>query len=69
MPAVSEAQRRKLNAKFGHAWVKRHGFDNKGPLPERVGEAPKRKRKKRGPGRHDMKGQIQAEAKRARKLH
>lgn len=36
MPAKSEAQRRALNAKFGHAWVKRHHFDNKGPLPERV---------------------------------
>lgn len=37
MPAKSEAQRRLLNARFGHAWVKRHHFDNKGPLPERVG--------------------------------
>jgi len=35
MPAVSEAQRRLLNAKFGHAWTKRHHFDNKGKLPER----------------------------------
>lgn len=29
MPAVSQAQREYLNAKFGHAWVVRHGFDNK----------------------------------------
>lgn len=36
MPAKSEAQRRYLNMKFGHAWVKRHHFDNKGPLPEHV---------------------------------
>jgi len=36
MPAVSQAQRELLNAKFGHAWVKRHHFDNKGPLPERI---------------------------------
>lgn len=36
MPAESEAQRRFLNAKFGHAWVKEHHFDNKGSLPERV---------------------------------
>lgn len=33
MPAVSEAQRRLLNARFGHAWVKEHHFDNKGKLP------------------------------------
>jgi hypothetical protein len=33
MPAVSQAQRAYLNAKFGHAWVKKHGFDNKGRLP------------------------------------
>lgn len=36
MPAKSEAQRRLLNAKFGHAWVKRHHFDNKGKLPQHV---------------------------------
>lgn len=35
-PAVSEAQRRYLNASFGHAWVKEHGLDNRGKLPERV---------------------------------
>jgi hypothetical protein len=43
MPAVSEAQRRLLNAKFGHAWVRRHHFDNKGPLPYHVGETGTRK--------------------------
>lgn len=43
MPAVSEAQRRYLNAKFGHGWVVQHGFDNEGKLPEYVN----RKRKKR----------------------
>lgn len=36
MPAVSQAQRAYLNMKFGHAWVKRHHFDNKGTLPEHV---------------------------------
>jgi hypothetical protein len=36
-PAVSESQRRYLNWEFGHDWVKEHGFDNKGPLPETVG--------------------------------
>ncbi len=28
MPATSKAQSRALNAKFGHAWVKAHHFDN-----------------------------------------
>ena len=36
VPARSEAQRALLNARFGHAWVKRHGFANKGPLPKYV---------------------------------
>lgn len=36
MPAKSEAQRRLLNAKFGHAWVQAHHFDNTGKLPEHV---------------------------------
>lgn len=35
MPARSQAQRAYLNSKFGHAWVKKHGFDNKGKLPAR----------------------------------
>ena len=33
MPAVSENQRRYLNATKGHAWVKKHHFDNRGKLP------------------------------------
>jgi hypothetical protein len=36
MPAKSQAQRALLNAKFGHAWVRRHHFDNKGKLPAKV---------------------------------
>lgn len=36
MPAKSQAQRAYLNMKFGHAWVKEHGFDNKGKLPKHV---------------------------------
>ena len=36
MPAKSEAQRKMLNAKFGHAWVKKHHFDNKGKLPKKM---------------------------------
>jgi hypothetical protein len=39
MPAKSEAQRRFLNAEFGHDWVKENHFDNEGPLPETVGES------------------------------
>lgn len=42
MPAESEAQRRLLYAKFGSAWVHKHGFANKGKLPEHV------KKKKHG---------------------
>jgi hypothetical protein len=49
MPARSQAQRELLNARFGHDWVKRHHFDNKGKLPER---APKRKGKKSS--RHEL---------------
>lgn len=36
MPAVSQAQRAKLYATKGEAWVKKHHFDNKGKLPEHV---------------------------------
>jgi hypothetical protein len=36
MPAKSEKQRRYLNWKFGHQWVKQHHFDNKGKLPQYV---------------------------------
>lgn len=43
MPAKSQAQRAYLNSKFGHAWAKEHGFDNKGKLPAHV----KKKTKKR----------------------
>ncbi len=46
MPAKSQAQRKLLNAKFGHAWVKKHHFDNKGKLPARV--KGKRGRNQRG---------------------
>lgn len=48
MPSVSKAQSKKLNAKFGHAWVKAHGYDNstKG-LPEHV----RKKKTKKRPAR------------------
>lgn len=45
MPAKSQAQRKMLNARFGHAWVKAHHFDNKGKLPARVGGKKKSKSK------------------------
>jgi hypothetical protein len=53
MPAKSEAQRRFLNARFGHSWVKKHHFDNKGQLPQHASkgaarrEALRRMRKKK----------------------
>jgi hypothetical protein len=50
MPAVSQAQRAKLNAKFGHAWVVKHHFDNTGPLPEHAHKAKKKKRNAHGIG-------------------
>jgi hypothetical protein len=43
MPAKSDAQRRYLNAHFGHAWMKAHHYDNPGKLPTHV-----KKRKARG---------------------
>jgi hypothetical protein len=49
MPAKSEAERRYLNLKFGHDWVKKHGFDNKGPLPDHIKRVAKHKmRNQRG---------------------
>jgi hypothetical protein len=51
MPAKSEAQRRLLNARFGHAWVRRHHFDNSGALPDYVGGRRKPKTKATGGGR------------------
>ena len=47
MPARSQAQRALLNAKFGHAWVKAHGFDNKGKLPKHVAKKKKAKKRKK----------------------
>jgi hypothetical protein len=52
MPARSQAQRGYLASHFGADWMRRHGFDNKGKLPQHVGkqdarkEALKRMRKK-----------------------
>jgi ribosomal protein S13 len=58
MPAKSEAQRRKLYATFGAAWVKKHGFDNKGKLPARVRPKVKKKaksKKRKEPDADDKK--------------
>jgi hypothetical protein len=46
MPAKSQAQRGYLAAHFGVAWMKKHGFANKGKLPARV--RPKAKKRKKG---------------------
>lgn len=46
MPAKSQAQRGYLAAHFGADWMRRHHFDNTGPLPKRV-RSKKRKRTKR----------------------
>lgn len=35
VPAVSEAQRKLIYARFGKAWAKKHHFNNKGKLPLR----------------------------------
>jgi len=42
MPAKSQAQRAYLNMKFGHDWVVRHHFNNKGKLPAHVGKKAKK---------------------------
>ncbi len=47
MPAKSDAQRRYLNAKFGHEWVKAHHFDTKGDLPAYASHPKKGKRVRR----------------------
>lgn len=46
MPAKSEKQRKFLNWKFGHKWVKKHHFDNEGDLPEYADEKEPTKKKK-----------------------
>ncbi len=51
MPAKSQAQRKLLNAKFGHAWVKKHHYDNAGPLPKKLKPKGKKTVKKRGRGK------------------
>jgi hypothetical protein len=36
VPAKSQAQRGYLASHFGAAWMRKHHFDNEGPLPEHV---------------------------------
>jgi hypothetical protein len=52
MPAVSQAQRAYLNMKFGHKWVKEHGFDNRGKLPAHVAKKSKKSKSKMHRGMH-----------------
>jgi hypothetical protein len=47
MPARSQAQRKYLAAKFGIAWMRQHGFDNKGKLPARVKKKAGKRKKTR----------------------
>jgi len=51
MPVRSQAQRAYLNMRFGHAWVKRHHFDQKGKLPYHVATRRKRRAAKKALGR------------------
>ena len=51
MPAKSQAERAYLNMRFGHDWVKKHHFDNKGKLPEHVKSKPAAKSKGKSNGR------------------
>jgi len=44
MPAKSQAQRAYLAIHFGAAWMRAHGYANKGKLPERVAKAKTKKR-------------------------
>ena len=47
MPARSQKQRAYLNWHFGHAWVKRHHFDNTGHLPIYAKKKKSKKRRKK----------------------
>lgn len=47
MPAKSQAQRGFLASTKGPAWMKKHGFDNKGKLPYKVGKKKKPAAKKK----------------------
>lgn len=45
MPAKSQAQRRWAYANKGKAWATRHHFNNKGPLPAKVGKSKGKKKR------------------------
>lgn len=62
MPAKSQAQRAYLYAKFGAAWAKKHGFDNPGKLPARVG-------KKKAAGKKIKKAKPKTAARRGKARH
>lgn len=70
MPAKSQAQRALLNARFGHAWVKVHGFDNAGKLPAHVkkkGKAVKKKKPATTKGKRKLPKRGQRTAKNRKK--
>lgn len=50
MPALSQAQRRFIYAKFGKAFAKKHHFNNEGKLPPRVSTTKKRRTGMAAPG-------------------
>ena len=56
-PARSQAQRSYLAVHKGPAWMREHGFANKGDLPAR---APKRKGRKQTRARQKLIAQFQA---------
>lgn len=48
-PAKSQAQRKWAYGVKGKKWAEAHHYNNKGPLPKRVGKKSKPKAKKRSP--------------------
>jgi len=58
MPAVSQAQRAFIFAKFGKAFAKQHHFDNKGPLPRYVHEGVATSNGSRAPSKRKLKQRL-----------
>lgn len=56
MPAKSQAQRGFLASTKGPAWMKKHGFDNKGKLPYKVGKKKPAAKKKAAPKKKAKRG-------------
>ena len=69
MPAKSQAQRAYLRIHFGDAWVKEHGFDNKGKLPQHVKPKGKKvKAKTKAKARTKARKKVKAKGKVRRKV-